>query len=208
MENVRLFLSYHLINVIFARSPLHKINIRILFFLSWGSLLDSSSDRYGIYRTECRCFKNEWCDGNIKKFKRGYINSLASFIAIYSTRSILLNRDSGRLNCCKGESPEVCSGCPPNRHNRSRLSWTRFAPAGPGRVLIYVRSLSIAMGKGWSGIASHQRTPCGSSTYRLRGSVRLVTLVFTLFSVTSRDEKLPALCEKRKIKGGWTLCGI
>jgi len=46
--------------------------------------------------------------------------------------------------------------------------------------------LSIAMGKGWSGIASHQGTPCGSSTYRLRGQVRY-TRVFALFSSSMRE---------------------
>lgn len=51
------------------------------------------------------------------------------------------------------------------------------------RVNLYASTIYREMGKGWYGIASHQGTPCGSCTYRLRGRLtRLVTLAILPFS--------------------------
>lgn len=73
-----------------------------------------------------------------------------------------------------------------------RAAITARAYLRPGslraRVLIYVHLLSIAMDKGWSGIARLIKgDPAAGTTYRLRGRpARLVTLTsFALFSATS-----------------------
>jgi hypothetical protein len=113
----RLLLGYHLINVIFARSrSLHKINTLLsrtaLSILVRGDCclsLDPRSELREQYSNADKGFSELCC----------YLFHSFDFIRI-------LNRPSRSILRLLEGRPKVALGV---RHNRSRLSWTRLAPA-------------------------------------------------------------------------------
>lgn len=117
-------------------------------------------------------------DTSNKTQEQAGTKSSASFIAIYSTRSVLLNRESFDPVVGRKET-WVALGI-----HRAAITAPAYLWLGSPRprVNLYMSTIYRETGKGLYGIASHQGTPCGSSIYRLCGrSARLVMLATLLF---------------------------